>query len=341
MKILAFETSCDETAAAIVQDGRQVLAQAVETQAPLHQPYGGVIPEMASRQHLLLINRVLEQLFASSSTELSQVDAFAATLGPGLVGSLLVGATAAKTLALVTGKPFLGVHHLHGHIASNYLDSDLSPPYLCLLVSGGHTQLIHVESYTQLTLLGQTLDDAAGEAYDKIARLLGLGYPGGPLLDQLAQSGDPSRFSLPTGKTQRPYDFSFSGLKTATARLIEQVRQTNNDWETLKPDLAASFQATVSKTLIKKTIAAAKAFQIHTISVAGGVAANSALRQGLAQAAESIGAKFYRPPMAYCTDNAAMIAASAFFNPLTRDMAAEVFSRTFTPLSPAPQESVY
>jgi N6-L-threonylcarbamoyladenine synthase len=224
MKILALETSCDDTAAAIVEDGRTVLASVMAGQVDLHAPYGGVIPENAAREHLTSINACIATCLAQANLGLHDIDAFAATLGPGLIGSLLVGANTAKTLSVMTGKPFLGVHHLHGHIASNYLDSQLEPPFLCLLVSGGHTQLVHVPSLTQWHIMGQTQDDAVGEAYDKVARLLGLGFPGGPIMDQRARLGNPKAYALPTASMKHPWDFSFSGLKTATSRLIEQER---------------------------------------------------------------------------------------------------------------------
>jgi len=321
MKILAIESSCDETACAVVKDGRHVLASVISSQADFHAQYGGVIPEMAARQHLDTINFVIEAALTQAGCRLEDVDAFAATLGPGLVGALLVGANAAKTLHYITQKPFRGVNHLYAHVASNYLESDLAPPFICLLISGGHTQILHVAEYTQIDILGETLDDAVGEAYDKIARILDLPYPGGPMLDKLAQTGNPKAYALPHGKTDHPFDFSYSGLKTATLRLYER--------EHVKPDVAASFQEAATNILVKKTMAAAESLNLQTIAVAGGVAANSAVRQKFEAAlAERPGWKLFVPQLKYCTDNAAMVAASAFFNPITDDISMEVFSRT-------------
>ncbi len=329
MKILALETSCDETSAAIVEDGRKVLANVISSQADFHARYGGVIPEMAARQHLDMINHVIADALAQAGESLDTMDGFAATLGPGLVGSLLVGATAAKTLSFLTGKPFLGVNHLYAHVASNYLDSDLAPPFLCLLVSGGHTQLLKVSAYDDLELLGETLDDAVGEAYDKVARILGLPYPGGPVLDKLAQEGNPKAFSFPEARTQSPWQFSYSGLKTATLRCYEHQLASVEDRDQLVRDIAASFQDAATHALVRKTLAAAEAYGLHTVAVAGGVAANSAVRQKFDAAIQARGNdwRFYRPPMAYCTDNAAMVGASAYFNPWSRDWETEVFSR--------------
>ncbi|MEZ4575649.1 MAG: tRNA (adenosine(37)-N6)-threonylcarbamoyltransferase complex transferase subunit TsaD [Vampirovibrionales bacterium] len=328
MKILAFESSCDETSVAIVEDGRRVFANVVRSQAENHRQYGGVVPEVASRQHLILANEALQAAIDESQLDLQDIDVFAATLGPGLVGSLLVGAQAAKTLAFITGKPFRGVNHLHGHIASNYLESTLEPPFLCLLVSGGHCQLMDVQAYDTMPLLGQTLDDAVGETYDKVARVLGLGYPGGPVLDQLAQTGDATRYALPVGKTQGRFDFSFSGLKTATARLAQN--ELKADDQTALADLAASFQHAAVQALVQRTQAAQQALGYTTVAVAGGVAANSALRQQLADWCTEQGLQLHLPHMAFCTDNAAMIASAAFFSPLTEAMADEVFSRQKT-----------
>jgi len=321
MKILALESSCDETACAVVEDGRRVLASVISSQADFHAQYGGVIPEMAARQHLDTINFVIEAALSQAGCELNDMDAFAATLGPGLVGALLVGANAAKTLHFITEKPFRGVNHLYAHVASNYLESDLSPPFICLLISGGHTQILHIADYNQIKILGETLDDAVGEAYDKVARILDLPYPGGPLLDKLAQEGNPKAYALPYGKTDQPFDFSYSGLKTATLRLHEREHA-------FKSDIAASFQEAATNILVKKTLAAAESLNLQTIAVAGGVAANSAVRQKFEAAiAQRPGWKLYVPKLKYCTDNAAMVAASAFFNPITDDISMEVFSR--------------
>lgn len=330
MRILAIESSCDDTAVAVVEKGRAVLAHGVASQLETHLPYGGVIPELAARSHLHAINPLVDSVLAQAELTLNEVDAFAATLGPGLIGSLLVGVSTAKGLALACNKPFLGVHHLYGHVASNYLESELAPPFLCLLVSGGHTQLVHVKSFTEMAILGQTLDDAVGEAYDKIARLMGLPYPGGPLLDKLAQSGNPKAFELPIAQTQGAYDFSFSGLKTATQRLHQAQLEANQEQglpeSAHHADLAASFQQTVVNTLLKKTLKCARSLGLNTLSVAGGVSANKGLRSAFS-ALETQGYQVHLPKLAYCTDNAAMIGASAYFNPITEQLDLDVFSR--------------
>jgi N6-L-threonylcarbamoyladenine synthase len=338
MKILALETSCDETACAIVVDGRHVLSSIISSQADFHTRYGGVIPEFAARQHLDTINYVVEDALKQANSTLDDIDAFAATLGPGLVGALLVGALAGKTLSFITQKPFLGVNHLYAHVASNYLDSDLEPPFLCLLVSGGHTQILHVPSVDTMILLGETLDDAVGEAYDKVARILGLPYPGGPALDKLAQTGDPKAFTLPQAKTQGAWDFSYSGLKTAVLRLYErEYPEDPAAQEVFKRNLAASFQETATNILVKKTLAAADELGLKTIAVAGGVAANSAVRAKFQEAInQRPGWRLFIPSLKYCTDNAAMVGASAFFNPITRDISMEVFSRSEFAVAPSP-----
>lgn len=326
MKILAVETSCDETSASIVEDGRTVLSNVISSQADFHSRYGGVIPEMAARQHLETINFVVEEALQRSGLKLCDIDAFSSTLGPGLIGALLVGATAAKTLSFITSKPFLGVNHLYAHIASNYLESDLSPPFICLLISGGHTQLLHVASFKEIYLIGETLDDAVGEAYDKVARIIGLGYPGGPLLDALAQQGKPDAFTLPQAKTDNFYDFSYSGLKTAVLRIFEKYADTEANG--FKQDLAASFQEAATAVLLKKTFAAAESFNIKTIAIAGGVAANSSVRKKFFDECEKRADwKLFIPALVYCTDNAAMVGSSAYFNPITKDPRMEVFSR--------------
>jgi len=320
--VLAIETSCDETAVAIVKD-RQVLSSVVSSQIELHRTYGGVVPELASRQHLEWVNPAIAQALEQAQLDWAELDGIAATVTPGLVGALLVGTMAAKSLAMLYEKPFLGVHHLEGHIYATYLDQPtLQPPFLCLLVSGGHTSLIHVKTPGHYKTLGQTRDDAAGEAFDKVARLLGLGYPGGPAIDQLARAGSSSAFKLPEGRISlgkhpakgqgqaryHPYDSSFSGLKTAVLRLTEQL-QTEGPLPTA--DIAASFQATVARALTKRAIACARDFNLSTIAVGGGVAANSELRRQLTAAAAAEGFQVFFPPLALCTDNAAMIACAA------------------------------
>ena len=313
--VLAIETSCDETAVAIVKN-RQILSSTVSSQISLHQQYGGVVPELASRQHLESINFLIEQAFEAAQVNWLTIDAIAATCAPGLVGALLVGVTAAKTLAIVHQKPFLGVHHLEGHIYASYLsDPDLQPPFLCLLVSGGHTSLIHVKDCGDYVTLGQTRDDAAGEAFDKVARILGLPYPGGPEIDRLATQGNPKAFMLPIGQISlpeggyHPYDSSFSGLKTAVLRLVQKLQQESQ----LLPvaDIAASFQATVAQALTQRTIACALDHHLDTIAVGGGVAANRGLRQVLQAAADAKGLRVLFPPLKFCTDNAAMIGCAA------------------------------
>ncbi len=316
--VLAIETSCDETAVAIVR-GTQVLSSVVASQIEVHRRYGGVVPEVASREHVGAVGEAIAQAMSESGLGWDGVDAIAATVAPGLVGALMVGITAAKTLAMVHSKPFLGVHHLEGHIYASYLtDPTLQPPFLCLLVSGGHTSLIQVHSVGDYTILGKTRDDAAGEAFDKVARLLDLGYPGGPIVDRLAKQGNPKAFALPEGKISlsgggfHPYDASFSGLKTAVRRLIEKL-QTDalaGKGEVPVADVAASFQFTVVKALVKRAIACAVDHQLDTIAVGGGVAANSELRETLQRVAADRGIKVLFPPMKYCTDNAAMIACT-------------------------------
>lgn len=313
--ILAIETSCDETAVAIVNN-REILSSIVSSQIATHQVYGGVVPEVASRQHVELLNPAIAQALEVSHLTWSDIDGIAATCAPGLVGALLVGLTAAKTLAIVHDKPFLGIHHLEGHIYASYLSSpNLEPPFLCLLVSGGHTSLIYVKACGHYETLGQTRDDAAGEAFDKVARLMNLGYPGGPIIDKLAKQGNSKAFPLPEGQVSlpeggfHPYDSSFSGLKTAVLRLTQKLQQETPELPVA--DLAASFQATVAKALTKRAIACALNYGLDTIAVGGGVAANSGLRQHLQEAGEKHNLRVLFPPLKFCTDNAAMIACAA------------------------------
>lgn len=320
--IMAIESSCDETACAIVKNGREVISNVVASQIKTHEKFGGVIPEIAAREHLASINIVIDEAFKQSNIKPDDITAFAGTVGPGLVGCLLVGLNAAKTLALVYDKPFIGVNHLNAHLCANYLDTDLKPPFMALLVSGGHTQIIDVESYSKQTILGETIDDAVGEAYDKVARLIGLPYPGGPKLDKLAQIGNPHAFKLPESKVEG-YNFSFSGLKTAVLRLVksfsEQDMPTN--------DICASFQETVSSTLLHKLKKALKVSGYKQVVIAGGVAANSEIRKKIFSL-ENEGYKVFAPQMKYCTDNAAMVASCAYFNTNTfDDVNTEVFSR--------------
>jgi N6-L-threonylcarbamoyladenine synthase len=314
--VLAIETSCDETAVAIVKN-RYILSSIVASQIDIHRTYGGVVPEVASRQHLQAINPCIDRALKEAKLSWEEIDGIAATVAPGLIGALMVGVTAAKTLAILHQKPFIGVHHLEGHIYATYLsDLDLKPPFLCLLVSGGHTSLIYVKDCGVYEMLGSTRDDAAGEAFDKVARLLGLGYPGGPAIDCAAKTGNPQAFILPEGKVSlpeggyHPYDSSFSGLKTAVLRLVQKLETENKDSLPIN-DLAASFQETVARSLVKKTIACAIDYGIKTIVAAGGVAANSALREYLQEAAQKHDFKVQYPPLNLCTDNAAMIACAA------------------------------
>ena len=312
--VLAIETSCDETAAAVVNK-RHILSSVVASQIALHQPYGGVVPEVASRRHVETVNTVIDQALRSAQVSIPELDAIAVTCAPGLVGALLVGLTAAKTLAMLYDKPLIGVHHLEGHIHGTYLAEEaLQPPFLCLLVSGGHTSLIRVQDCGVYHALGQTRDDAAGEAFDKVARLLGLGYPGGPEIDRWAQVGNPQAFAFPEGNISlpgggyHPYDSSFSGLKTAVLRLVEKLQSGGIDLPVA--DLAASFQATVARSLTRRTIACALDQGLTTIAVGGGVAANSGLRAHLQAAAAKHGLRLICPPLSLCTDNAAMIACA-------------------------------
>lgn len=330
--IMAIESSCDETACALVKNGREVISNIVASQIKTHEKFGGVIPEIAAREHLDSINIVVQEAFEQSGMKPEQITAFAGTVGPGLVGCLLVGLNATKTLALVHDKPFIGVNHLNAHLCANYLDTDLKPPFMALLVSGGHTQIIDVESYSKQTILGETIDDAVGEAYDKVARLIGLPYPGGPRLDKLAQQGNPHAYELPEGKVDG-FNFSFSGLKTAVLRLVKNLKkeyctEENQELpENIVKDICASFQEDVSSTLVKKLRKAAKQKSYKQIVIAGGVAANSEIRKKVFDL-EKEGFRVNAPAMKYCTDNASMVASCAYFNTNTfDDVDIEVFSR--------------
>ncbi|MFO7636085.1 MAG: tRNA (adenosine(37)-N6)-threonylcarbamoyltransferase complex transferase subunit TsaD [Clostridia bacterium] len=311
--ILAIETSCDETACAVVRNGREVLSNVIWSQAALFEKYGGVVPEIASRKHMEYIIPTLKKALEGAGVSLEGMDAIAVTSGPGLVGALLVGVSMAKGLAFALGKPLLGVNHLEGHIAANYIaHRELDPPFICLLVSGGHSHILHVREHTAWEVMGRTRDDAAGEAYDKTARALGLGYPGGPAVDRMAASGNPDAIRLPrTRFGDNPYDFSFSGLKTAVLNHINTKKQNG---ETIHvPDVCASFQKTVVDTLVENTIRAARDRGAGVIVLAGGVAANSSLRREMADTCRQQGLSLYYPPPDLCTDNAAMIASAAHF----------------------------
>ena len=320
--IMAIESSCDETACAIVKGGREVLANVVASQIKIHEAYGGVIPEIAAREHLEAINVVIDEAFKQASLKGEDITAFAGTVGPGLVGCLLVGLNAAKSLALAYDKPFIGVNHLNAHLAANFIDTELEPPFIALLVSGGHTQIIKASSYSDLEIIGETIDDAVGEAYDKVARLIGLPYPGGPKLDKLAQEGNPHAFKLPEARVGG-YDFSFSGLKTAVLRLVKSF----DGKEMPVNDICASFQECVSSTLFKKVKRALEETGYKQVVLAGGVAANSEIRKKIFSLKDE-GYSVYAPIMKYCTDNASMVASSAyFFNNTFDDIDVEVFSR--------------
>lgn len=321
--IMAFESSCDETACAIVKNGREVLANVVASQIKIHEKYGGVIPEIAAREHLEAVNVIIEEALQQANISVKDITAFASTIGPGLVGCLLIGANAAKSMAITYDKPFIGVNHLKAHVSANYIDTDLKPPFLALLVSGGHTQIIKVDDYSTQSIIGETLDDATGEAYDKVARLLGIPYPGGPNLDKMAHSGNKNAYKLPEAKVG-DYDFSFSGLKTAVLHLVQKLKEQNL---APKEDIAASFQECITSTLLKKTLKASEDFNIKTIVLAGGVAANSEIREKFFNLKEK-GYKIYAPSMKYCTDNASMVGAAAYFlTDIVDDLNVEVFSR--------------
>ena len=313
MNILAVESSCDETAVAIVVDGRKVLTDCIASQVDLHRIYGGVVPEIASRKHIEAIYSLADQALETGNLTRNDIDAIAVTYAPGLIGAVLVGVNFAKAAALALGKPLIPVHHIRGHIAANYLAfPELEPPFLCLVVSGGHTMLVDVQDYTKMEILGGTLDDAAGESFDKVARVLDMPYPGGAALDKAAQLGDDTKYPLPRAKASKnPYDMSFSGLKTAALNLIHHAEQVGEELDI--PSLCASFSAAVSDTLVPRTIQALKQSGYKKIAVAGGVAANSRIRKEIIQAAEAVGAQVYLPPLSLCGDNASMIGAQAYY----------------------------
>ncbi|MDQ0190058.1 tRNA (adenosine(37)-N6)-threonylcarbamoyltransferase complex transferase subunit TsaD [Alicyclobacillus cycloheptanicus] len=312
MNILAIETSCDETAAAIVADGRRVVAETIASQMEIHAQFGGVVPEVASRRHVESVTAVVSATFAKAGLTWSNIDAIAVTCGPGLLGALLVGVSAAKGYALATGLPLIGVHHIAGHVAASFVETDLAPPLLALVVSGGHTELLAVEPPLTFRKLGGTKDDAAGEAYDKVARLLGLPYPGGPRVDALAAEGDPTAYAFPRSLLEEDsFDFSYSGLKSAVHNELAKRRQRGE--EIVAADVCASFQAAVVEVLVDKTARAVRHTGLSTVVVAGGVAANRGLRQALQRRAKEDGFHVHFPPIQLCTDNAAMIGAAAYF----------------------------
>ena len=313
MNILAIESSCDETAVAIVKDGREVLTDCIASQVELHRIYGGVVPEIASRKHIEAIYGLADQALQRTGLSRQDIDAVAVTYAPGLIGAVLVGVNFAKAAALAMNKPLIPVHHIRGHIAANYIAyPDLKPPFLCLVVSGGHTMIVHVEDYTEMEILGGTLDDAAGECFDKVARVLGMPYPGGAALDKAAASGDETKYDLPRSKPgENPYNMSFSGLKTAALNLIHHAEQVGEELDV--PSLCASFSSAVSDTLVPRVVRALQETGLRKIAVAGGVAANSRIRRDILAAAGNLGAEVYMPPLSLCGDNAAMIGAQAYY----------------------------
>lgn len=311
--ILAIESSCDETAAAVVKNGRTVLSNVISSQIDLHTLFGGVVPEIASRKHIEKINQVIEQALSDADVTLDNITAVGVTYGPGLVGALLVGVAEAKAIAYARQIPLVGVNHIEGHVYANFIEhNDLEPPFLCLIVSGGHTHLVVMEDYGKFKILGRTRDDAAGEAFDKVARAIGLGYPGGPKIDKTAKEGNPNAIVFPKARIDgAPYDFSFSGLKSAVLNYINQKKMKEEEINTA--DLAASFQKAVVDVLTEHAIKAAQEYGYHRVVLAGGVAANSALRASLSQACNAAGLQFCYPSPIYCTDNAAMIGAAAYY----------------------------
>ena len=313
MNILAVESSCDETAVAIVRDGRQILCDCIASQVDLHRLYGGVVPEIASRKHIEAIYGLADQALECTGLSRSDIDAVAVTYAPGLIGAVLVGVNFAKAAALAMDKPLIPVHHIRGHIAANYLAyPELEPPFLCLVVSGGHTMIVEVKDYTDMTILGTTLDDAAGESFDKVARVLGMPYPGGAALDKAAKAGDETKYVLPRSKPgENPYNMSFSGLKTAALNLIHHAQQVGEELDV--PSLCAAFSAAVSDTLVPRVVMAMEQTGYRKVAVAGGVAANSRIRADILAAAEKLGAQVYMPPLSLCGDNGAMIGAQAYY----------------------------
>ncbi len=313
IRILAIESSCDETAAAVVVNGRDVRSNVISSQIDIHTLYGGVVPEIASRKHIERINQVVQQSLDEAKMTLDDIDAVAVTYGPGLVGALLVGVAEAKAIAWAKGLPLIGVHHIEGHISANYIENpDLEPPFGCLVVSGGHTHLVRVKDYGEYEILGKTADDAAGEAFDKVARAIGLGYPGGPKIDKAARSGNPLAIEFPRGKVRgSEYDFSFSGLKSAVRNYLNEKHMKGEAVST--EDVAASFQKSVVDVLVEHSVHAINEFGFDRFAIAGGVASNTALREAMEEACRRRRVHFYRPSPILCTDNAAMIGAAAYY----------------------------
>ena len=311
--ILAIESSCDETAASVVKNGRTVLSNVISSQIATHTVYGGVVPEIASREHIKAINYVIERALSEANVTLEDITAIGVTYGPGLVGALLVGVAEAKAIAYAAHKPLIGVHHIEGHVSANFFENpDLEPPFVCLIVSGGHTHLVIVKGYGEFEIIGRTRDDAAGEAFDKVARAVGLGYPGGPKVDKAAKEGNTHAMEFPRAKVaDSPYDFSFSGLKSAVLNYINHAKMTGE--EIYVPDLVASFQNAVVDVLVSRAITAAKEYGYKKLAIAGGVASNSALRAAMKEACDKNGITFYHPSPIFCTDNAAMIGVAAYY----------------------------
>lgn len=311
--ILAIESSCDETAAAVVKNGREVLSNIISSQIELHKLYGGVVPEIASRKHIEKINVVIEEALKVADTKLEDIDAIGVTYGPGLVGALLVGVAEAKAIAYAAKKPLVGVHHIEGHVSANYIDNpDLEPPFMCLIVSGGHTHIVRVKAYGEYEIIGRTRDDAAGEAFDKVARAIGLGYPGGPKIDKLAKEGNSKAIAFPRAHIEgAEFDFSFSGIKSAVLNYVNSCAMKGD--EVNRADVAASFQQAVVDVLVDRTVKAAKKYGMKKVAIAGGVAANSFLRESMKNACEAEGLTFYHPSIIMCTDNAAMIGSAAYY----------------------------
>lgn len=313
VKILAIESSCDETAAAVVVNGREVKSNIIYSQIALHTEYGGVVPEIASRKHIEKVNQVIDQALKEAGSTLDDIDAIAVTYGPGLVGALLVGVSAAKSIAFAKDIPLVGVHHIEGHISANFIENkELEPPFVCLVVSGGHSHLVVVKDYGEYEILGRTRDDAAGEAFDKVARAIGLGYPGGPKIDRVAKEGNPEAIHFPRAKVDDGvYDFSFSGLKSAVLNYINQAQMRGEEINV--PDIAASFQKAVTDVLVEHSMDAVKAYGLNKFAIAGGVASNSSLRAAMKEACDRNGIEFYYPSPVYCTDNAAMIGVAGYY----------------------------
>lgn len=311
--ILAIESSCDETAASVVKNGREVLSNVIFSQIALHTLYGGVVPEIASRKHIEKINQVIEQALVEAEMELSQMSAIAVTYGPGLVGALLVGVSEAKAISFATGLPLIGVHHINGHISANYIEhKDLEPPFVCLVASGGHSHLVIARDYGEYEIIGRTRDDAAGEAFDKVARAIGLGYPGGPKIDKLAREGNPDAIAFPRAKVgENEYDFSFSGVKSAVLNYINGCRMKGQ--EICQADVAASFQKAVTDVLVEHSLHAVKEYGFNRFAIAGGVASNSALRAAFEKECARRKIAFYHPSPIFCTDNAVMIGAAGYY----------------------------